>query len=38
MTRPTRKAGPFERENRAYFSASIPDRGDDYFSGFDVRH
>ncbi|MFD9956093.1 GNAT family N-acetyltransferase [[Kitasatospora] papulosa] len=28
----------FERENRAYFAASIPDRGDDYFSGFDVRH
>ncbi|MDX3853738.1 GNAT family N-acetyltransferase [Streptomyces sp. AK02-01A] len=28
----------FERENRAYFSASIPDRGDDYFTGFDARH
>ncbi|MEU3186821.1 GNAT family N-acetyltransferase [Streptomyces sp. NPDC006923] len=28
----------FERENRAYFSASISDRGDDYFSGFDARH
>ncbi|HWU11657.1 MAG TPA: GNAT family N-acetyltransferase [Streptomyces sp.] len=28
----------FERENRAYFAASIPDRGDDYFSGFDARH
>ncbi len=28
----------FERENRAYFAASVPDRGDDYFSGFDARH
>ncbi|MER5557031.1 GNAT family N-acetyltransferase [Streptomyces sp. NPDC058961] len=28
----------FERENRAYFAASIPDRGDDYFAEFDVRH
>jgi [ribosomal protein S5]-alanine N-acetyltransferase len=28
----------FERENRAYFAASIPDRGDDYFAGFDSRH
>jgi len=28
----------FERENRAYFAASIPDRGDDYFSDFDTRH
>ncbi|OIJ91450.1 GNAT family N-acetyltransferase [Streptomyces colonosanans] len=25
----------FERENRAYFAASIPDRGDDYFARFD---
>lgn len=28
----------FERDNRAYFAASIPDRGDDYFAGFDARH
>jgi ribosomal-protein-alanine N-acetyltransferase len=28
----------FEKENRAYFSASISDRGDDYFAHFDERH
>ncbi|WP_432585536.1 GNAT family N-acetyltransferase [Streptomyces sp. HD1123-B1] len=28
----------FERENRAYFAQTIPDRGDDYFAGFDARH
>lgn len=28
----------FELENRAYFAASIPDRGDDYFATFDERH
>uniref|UniRef100_A0AAU2JRC5 GNAT family N-acetyltransferase n=1 Tax=Streptomyces sp. NBC_00049 TaxID=2903617 RepID=A0AAU2JRC5_9ACTN len=28
----------FERENRAYFAASIPDRGDEYFTRFDARH
>lgn len=28
----------FERENRAYFAASIPDRGDDYFVHFAARH
>lgn len=28
----------FERENREYFAASIPDRGDDYFARFDERH
>jgi RimJ/RimL family protein N-acetyltransferase len=28
----------FELENRAYFAASIPDRGDDYFASFDERH
>ncbi|MET4923895.1 GNAT family N-acetyltransferase [Streptomyces sp. PSRA5] len=28
----------FERENRAYFAASIPDRGDSYFTGFGERH
>ncbi|MEV0096476.1 GNAT family N-acetyltransferase [Streptomyces sp. NPDC050738] len=28
----------FERENRAYFAAHIPDRGDDYFAHFDERH
>lgn len=28
----------FERENRAYFAAWVPDRGDDYFANFDARH
>ena len=28
----------FECENRAYFAASIPDRGDDFFAEFDTRH
>lgn len=28
----------FELANRAYFAASIPDRGDEYFKDFDVRH
>ncbi|MEU8523261.1 GNAT family N-acetyltransferase [Streptomyces sp. NBC_01216] len=28
----------FERENRAYFAASVPDRGDAYFAAFDDRH
>lgn len=28
----------FERENRAYFAASVPDRGDDYFTHFEARH
>ncbi|MBB1252520.1 GNAT family N-acetyltransferase [Streptomyces alkaliterrae] len=28
----------FERENRAYFAATVPDRGDDYFAEFDARH
>ncbi|MFJ3516491.1 GNAT family N-acetyltransferase [Streptomyces sp. NPDC090131] len=28
----------FERENRAYFAASVPDRGDQYFDRFDERH
>jgi ribosomal-protein-alanine N-acetyltransferase len=28
----------FERENRAYFAASIPDRGDAYFAEFAARH
>lgn len=28
----------FEEENRAYFAASIPDRGDDYFAAFAIRH
>ncbi|WP_031087083.1 GNAT family N-acetyltransferase [Streptomyces sp. NRRL WC-3549] len=27
----------FERENRAYFAATVPDRGDAYFTGFDTR-
>lgn len=27
----------FERENREYFAASIPDRGDAYFTHFDAR-
>jgi ribosomal-protein-alanine N-acetyltransferase len=28
----------FEQENRAYFAASIPDRGDDFFANFGQRH
>jgi ribosomal-protein-alanine N-acetyltransferase len=28
----------FERENRAYFAASIPDRGDEFFAEFDARY
>lgn len=28
----------FELENRAYFVASVPDRGDDFFTHFDKRH
>ena len=28
----------FERANRAYFAASISDRGDEYFDQFDKRH
>ncbi|MEU9104942.1 GNAT family N-acetyltransferase [Streptomyces xanthophaeus] len=28
----------FEQKNRAYFAASVPDRGDGYFAGFDARH
>lgn len=28
----------FEHENRAYFAASIPDRGDSYFTDFAARH
>lgn len=28
----------FERQNRSYFAASIPDRGDAYFSKFMERH
>ena len=28
----------FEMANRAYFAASISDRGDDYFDQFDARH
>ncbi|WP_367041734.1 GNAT family N-acetyltransferase [Streptomyces sp. Je 1-332] len=27
----------FERENRAYFAKSVPDRGDAYFTEFDAR-
>ncbi|MGC9494991.1 GNAT family N-acetyltransferase [Streptomyces sp. WG7] len=27
----------FERENRAWFAASVPDRGDDFFARFDER-
>lgn len=27
----------FERENRAYFARSVPDRGDDYFASFADR-
>jgi ribosomal-protein-alanine N-acetyltransferase len=28
----------FELENRAYFAASVPDRGDEYFAEFAERH
>ncbi|MFB7916586.1 GNAT family N-acetyltransferase [Streptomyces sp. NPDC056061] len=28
----------FERENRTFFAASVPDRGDDYFIHFEARH
>ncbi|MFE6667797.1 GNAT family N-acetyltransferase [Streptomyces sp. NPDC057697] len=28
----------FEQENRAFFAASVPDRGDAYFADFDARH
>ncbi|GGU13631.1 MULTISPECIES: GNAT family N-acetyltransferase [Streptomyces] len=28
----------FERENRGFFAASVPDRGDDYFAAFERRH
>ncbi|GAA0409358.1 hypothetical protein GCM10009541_60600 [Micromonospora gifhornensis] len=28
----------FERDNRAWFAASVPDRGDDYFATFVDRH
>ncbi|MGW4646146.1 GNAT family N-acetyltransferase [Kitasatospora sp. NPDC004289] len=28
----------FERANRAYFAASVPDRGDEYFAAFGERH
>ncbi|MEU3353447.1 GNAT family N-acetyltransferase [Streptomyces sp. NPDC037389] len=28
----------FERENRAYFARSVPDRGDAYFAGFASLH
>ncbi|THA72259.1 N-acetyltransferase [Streptomyces sp. A0958] len=28
----------FEHANRAFFAASIPDRGDDYFTRFPARH
>lgn len=27
----------FERENRAYFAASVPDRGDEFFAAFDTH-
>ncbi|MGW0466976.1 GNAT family N-acetyltransferase [Streptomyces sp. NPDC003027] len=28
----------FERENRGFFAASVPDRGDAWFEEFDARH
>ncbi|MDT0270192.1 GNAT family N-acetyltransferase [Streptomyces sp. DSM 44915] len=28
----------FERENRAFFATTVPDRGDDYFAHFAARH
>jgi ribosomal-protein-alanine N-acetyltransferase len=27
----------FERQNRAYFAASVPDRGEEFFADFDAR-
>lgn len=27
----------FERENRSYFAAAVPDRGDDFFAEFNTR-
>jgi ribosomal-protein-alanine N-acetyltransferase len=27
----------FERQNRAYFAASVPDRGEEFFAKFDAR-
>ncbi|MFI8434574.1 GNAT family N-acetyltransferase [Streptomyces sp. NPDC079020] len=42
ISRLRRDHGPallaFEERNRAYFAASIPDRGDDYFARFGIRH
>ncbi|BBA95800.1 hypothetical protein RVR_808 [Actinacidiphila reveromycinica] len=39
MLRPGHAAAvlAFERENRAYFAASVPDRGDAFFAEFDAR-
>jgi ribosomal-protein-alanine N-acetyltransferase len=28
----------FEQQNRAYFAAAVPDRGDEFFTDFDARH
>jgi [ribosomal protein S5]-alanine N-acetyltransferase len=28
----------FEQENRAYFAASVPDRGEEFFAEFEARH
>jgi [ribosomal protein S5]-alanine N-acetyltransferase len=28
----------FEQENRAYFAAAIPDRGDGFFADYDAQH
>ena len=28
----------FEQKNRTYFAASVPDRGEDYFTHFEARH
>ncbi|MEV4809570.1 GNAT family N-acetyltransferase [Micromonospora avicenniae] len=28
----------FERDNREFFGRSVPDRGDDYFTGFATHH
>ncbi len=28
----------FERENRAYFAAAVPDRGDEFFTEFDTQY
>lgn len=38
MAEHVRAVEEFERSNRHYFAASVPDRGDDYFAEFDARY